>query len=129
MHNTRGIRGATTAASNTREDIHRATRELIDAIVSANQVSSEDIAAVFFTASPDLNADYPAYAFRDLNWPLVPLLCAQEIDVPGGPEKMIRILMLISTDKTQSDIKHQYLGDTQKLRPDLFQAEERRSMA
>lgn len=129
MNQTRGIRGATTAASNTPAEIHRATRELIDAIISANDVNSEEIAAIFFTASPDLNADYPAYAFRDLNWPLVPLLCAQEIDVPGGPQKMIRILMLVNTRKSQSEISHQYLGDTWKLRPDLFKGQSQRSTA
>jgi chorismate mutase len=53
----------------------------------------------------------------DLN--TVPLLCAREIAVPGSMDRLVRILIHVNTDKTQSEIKHQYLGETSMLRPDL----------
>lgn len=115
----RGIRGAINAAGNTKEQIFAASKELIDAIVSENQVRGDDVVAIFFTTTPDLNAEFPAYAVRELGWPMVPLLCAQEIAVPGSMPSVIRILLLVNTSKSQNEIKHQYLGETKKLRPDL----------
>jgi chorismate mutase len=89
-------------------------------MVRANDVETEDIASIFLTASPDLNAEFPAYAARDLGWTAVPLLCAQEIGVPGSMTRLIRILLHVNSTKSQSEIKHQYLGETKELRPDLF---------
>lgn len=115
----RGIRGAITAKANTRADIFFATKELLNAIVEANQIESEDIASIFLTTTPDLNADFPASAARELGWHLVPLLCAREIDVPHAMPKLIRVLMHVNTTKTQAEIRHLYLGDAAGLRPDL----------
>lgn len=115
----RGIRGAIRAKANTKESIFEATRILLLKIIEANRIDLDDIASVFFTATVDLNADYPAYAARDLGWTAVPLLCAREMDVPGGMSRVIRILMHVSTTISQAQIKHQYLGDTSRLRPDL----------
>ncbi len=115
----RGIRGAIKAQGNTAEDICRATAELLKAIVEVNEIRTEDIASIFFTTTPDLNADFPATAARELGWNLVPLLCAREIDVPGSMPKLIRVLMHVNTTKTQDQIKHQYLGEAAVLRPDL----------
>lgn len=117
----RGIRGAITAKANTRADIFNVTKELLQAIVEANQIDSEDIASIFLTTTPDLNADFPASAARELGWHMVPLLCAREIDVPHAMPKLIRVLMHVNTTKTQAEIRHLYLGDAAGLRPDLAQ--------
>ena len=116
---TRGIRGAVQAEANSKDSIFKATRILLQEIVEANDLAVDDIASVFFTATVDLNADYPAYAARDLGWTSVPLLCAREMDVPGGMERVIRVLLHVNTAKSQSEINHRYLGETRKLRPDL----------
>lgn len=115
----RGIRGAVNIASNTKEEILTKSKELLEAILAANRVKPADIAAAIFTLSPDLNADFPAYAARQLGWSDVPLMCARELDVPGAMEKVIRVLLLVNSKTPPSKIKHQYLGDTPRLRPDL----------
>lgn len=117
----RGIRGAVNIASNTKEEILTKSRELLEAILTANKVKPQDIAAAIFTLSPDLNAEFPAYAARQLGWRDVPLMCARELDVPGAMEKVIRVLLLVNSKIPAARIKHQYLGDTPKLRPDLAQ--------
>jgi chorismate mutase len=115
----RGIRGATTAAANTGENIIAATSRLLGDMVSANQVRTDDIVAVFFTTSPDLNAEFPAAAARALGWRKVPLLCSSEIDVPGRVQSCIRVLMLVNSDAAQSQVTHVYLEGARRLRPDL----------
>ena len=115
----RGIRGAVNIASNTKEEILTKSKDLLEAILAANRVKPADIAAAIFTLSPDLNADFPAYAARQLGWTDVPLMCARELDVPGAMEKVIRVLLLVNSRIPASKIKHQYLGDTPRLRPDL----------
>lgn len=117
----RGIRGAITAKANTKAEMFSATKELLIAIVEDNQIKTEDIASIFLTTTPDLNADFPATAARDLGWHLVPLLCAREIDVPDAMPRLIRVLMHVNTTKTQAEIKHLYLGEAAGLRPDLVQ--------
>ncbi len=115
----RGIRGAINIASNTREEILSKSRELLEAIVRANKVKAPDIAAAIFTLSPDLNADFPAYAARQMGWRDVPLMCARELDVPDAMARVIRVLLLVNSRVPASKIRHQYLGDTPQLRPDL----------
>jgi chorismate mutase len=117
----RGIRGAVNIASNTKEEILSKSRELLEAIVRANRVKPHDIAAAIFTLSPDLNADFPAYAARLMGWRDVPLMCAREIDVPEAMARVIRVLLLVNSRIPASKIRHQYLGDTPRLRPDLAQ--------
>jgi len=115
----RGIRGAVNIASNTKEEILSKSRELLEAILKANKIEADDIACAIFTLTPDLNADFPAYAARQLGWRDVPLMCARELDVPEAMEKVIRVLLLVNTRLAAARIKHQYLGDTPRLRPDL----------
>ena len=115
----RGIRGAIRVDENTADCILRSTRELLLSMTEANNVVPEDIASVFFTTTADLNAEFPAYATRDLGWKMVPLLCASELCVPEGMTRLIRILMHVNTNQSQAQIKHRYLGETSSLRPDL----------
>ena len=116
----RGIRGATTCEGDTPEAILSATRELLQAIRAANPtLHLEDVASVVFTVTGDLSAVYPARAARELGWEQVPLLCAQEIPVPGGVPRCIRVLAHWNTDLPQAAIRHVYLGEAAALRPDL----------
>jgi len=88
-------------------------------MIEANNIKADDIASIFFTATSDLTAEYPAYAMRGMGYDFVPLLCSKELEVPKGMTKLIRVLMQINTEKSQDKIKHQYLGETSILRPEL----------
>ena len=113
----RGIRGATTASANTKEAILDATKELLQRIIKANEVEIEDIACVIFTATPDLNAEFPALAAREMGWSQVALLCCgHEMDVPDSLQQCLRILMLANTNKRADEIIHIYLKEAQGLR-------------
>ncbi len=114
----RGIRGATIAAENTRDSILTATRELLLALIDANGIAPDDVASAWFTTSPDLDADYPALAARELGWCDTALLCAHEMAVPHGLPRCVRILIHLNTEKPARDIQHIYLGDAASLRPD-----------
>ncbi len=116
----RGIRGAVTVEANTEQAILDATTEILQKMVRANEVDVDDIAGIFFTASPDLTAAFPAEAARRLTgWTQVPLMCAQEIPVPGALDRCVRVLMLINTTKTMDEVQHVYLRGAERLRPDL----------
>jgi chorismate mutase len=115
----RGIRGAITAAANTSAAIVSATDLLLREIITVNGVRPDDIAAVFFTTTADLNAEFPAAAARALGWHKVPLLCAHEMGVPGRLPSCVRVLMLVNTELDQAAIKHVYLAGAMRLRPDL----------
>jgi chorismate mutase len=118
----RGIRGATTAAENTADSILGATGELLTRLISVNQIVAEDTAAIFFTATPDLDATFPARAARDLGYVNVPLMCSQEIPVSFAPVRCIRVLMLVNTFKRVEEIVHVYLRGAASLRSDLNDA-------
>ncbi len=119
----RGIRGAIRVAENNRESIHTATRKLLETIVEANNLNPDDIASIFLTTTPDLNADFPAYAVRELGWKYVPLLGAQEIDVPGVMTRVVRVLLHVNSDLPPDQIRHCYLGETKSFRPDLAEGD------
>ena len=120
----RGVRGATTADTNERGAIISATSELLREMLSLNEIEDDDLAAVQFTTSPDLVAEFPAVAAREeLGWKFVPLINAVEIDRPGAQSMCIRVLMFWNTDRAQSEIKHVYLKDAVNLRTDLASAQ------
>lgn len=113
----RGIRGATTADNNDRESIIDATKELLESIVNENDLNVSDIAAAFFTTTKDLNAEYPAVAARrSLGWTEVALSNTHEMEVPNDISRCIRVLILVNTDKKQSEINNIYLKDAINLR-------------
>ena len=114
----RGLRGATTATANTSEAILDATAELLRALQQAYGFAPDDIESAIFTSSPDLTAEYPARAARRLGWTDVPLLGAAEVAVPTGLPRCIRVLLHFYTSKPQRGLKHMYLRDAAKLRPD-----------
>jgi chorismate mutase len=118
----RGVRGATVAAENNSQAIIAATQELLLAMLKANPgLATVDIASAFFTLTDDLDANYPALAARGIGWVQVPMLCAREIPVPGGAPRIIRVLLHWNTGLSQADIRHVFLGEAAKLRPDLVQ--------
>jgi chorismate mutase len=115
----RGVRGATTADSNTRDDILTATRQLLGLMIRVNGIEPEAVGSAIFTVTRDLDAEFPALAARQLGWLEVPLLCTYEVDVPGSLRQCVRILIHWNTDKSQHDIHHVYTKDAVRLRPDL----------
>lgn len=116
MAKIRGIRGATTADDNTQQSILEATVELLTALVEANDVDVDDIAAAYFTTTHDLNAEFPAAAARQLGWKYVALLCAHEMQVPNAMERVIRVMLLVNTDLKASEIEFKYLRGSDVLR-------------
>lgn len=113
----RGIRGAITVSANDRESILAATKELLVEMTQANGTEVEDIAAIFFTTTPDLNVEFPATATRELGWPpSLALLCGHEMSVPHDLPRTVRILMLINTEKGPDEIMHVYLGEAKRLK-------------
>ena len=114
----RGVRGATTVESNSRDEILEETRKLLALMIRFNDIRAGDVASAIFTLTRDLNAEFPALAARQLGWLDVPLLCGHEVEVPGSLPRCIRILVHWNTDRAQEDVNHVYLENAQKLRPD-----------
>ena len=115
----RGVRGAIQVAENNRQAILDCAGELMKAVIGKNHMQPENVAAVFFTLTPDLNAAFPAEIRKTIGWNFVPFLCEQEVDVPGAMERVLRVLILFETDLTQEQVSHAYLGAAASLRPDL----------
>jgi chorismate mutase len=115
----RGVRGAIQAEANTRECILQAAEQLMAAVIAANAIRADFVSAVFFTVTNDLNAAFPAEVRTAVGWERVPFLCSQEIPVPGSLPRVVRVLVLVETERSQEVIKHQYLGGAALLRPDL----------
>lgn len=117
---TRGIRGATVVNANTAEDIEAATVELTNEILAQNSIDTKDIAFAIFTLTKDLNAAFPAkFARLNCGFNMVPMMCYQELDVPGSIERCLRVLFVVNTDKAQENIRHVYLKGAKILRGDL----------
>ncbi len=116
MYKVRGIRGATTAAANTREAVLAATGELMERLIEANSIDADDVAAAFFTTTPDLNAEFPAAAARLMGWTHVALMGASEIDVPDAPRLCVRVLVLVNTERSAEELVNVYLRGAADLR-------------
>ncbi len=114
----RGIRGATTIAANTAEDIGEATTDLLEAMILLNEIEAEDVVSAIFTTTPEITASFPALAARGLGWTDVPLLCAHEMNVPGALRGVVRILLHVNTPRTPAEIRHVYLREARALRPE-----------
>ena len=112
------VRGAVQVAANRADDIREATARLLIALLEANRLEPARIVSAIFTATPDLDADFPAHAARRLGWTDVPLLGAGEVPVPGGLPRCIRVLLHFYTTQPQRGLKHMYLREAAKLRPD-----------
>jgi chorismate mutase len=117
------VRGATTVEANEREAILEATRELLGQMVADNEIEVEDVASVIFSTTPDLDAEFPALAARQMGWHDTALFCTHEMAVPGALPRCIRVLLHWNTPKSLTDIRHPYLRDAANLRPDRQQIE------
>ncbi|GAC1648502.1 MAG: chorismate mutase [Gemmatimonadaceae bacterium] len=116
----RAIRGATTVERDDAETVRAATRELLTEMIERNAVEIGDIVSVLFTVTPDLRSEFPAYAAREIGWHAVPLLCMNEIPVPGALARCIRALMYAESSRPRSEMRHPYLHGARVLRPDLL---------
>jgi len=116
------VRGATRAAANDADKVIEATEELMRELMSRNDLTPDQMVSCIFASTHDLNAEFPAVAARNLGLDGVPLLCAQEIDVPGSMRSVVRVLLhyYAPPDHTPS---HAYLGEAQDLRSDLKAAQ------
>ena len=116
----RGIRGATTVESNTREAILDATRELLGEIIRANAIDRADVASAYFTTTTDLNAEFPAVVARnEFGWTSIALMCGHEMDVPGSLRMCLRIMLRVNSEVPQEKVCHVYQRGAAALRPDL----------
>ena len=119
----RGIRGATTAASNDAEAIVDATAELLQQLVTLNELDPDEVAFAYFTTTRDLDAEFPALAARRMGWLDVPLLCGHDMEVrqpnPRGVPRCVRILLLYNTERPQREMRHAYLRGAVAIRQDL----------
>jgi chorismate mutase len=114
----RGVRGATTVARNDAASITEGTLELLRVLRDLNALKPEDIGYIWFTATPDLDAAFPADAARaGLGWSEVPLICGREIPVPGALGKCVRVLIAWNTNTAQREVRHAFLHGARVLRP------------
>jgi chorismate mutase len=116
------VRGATRARSNNPETIIEAAEELMRELIDRNDLTPERMVSCIFTSTHDLNAEFPAVAARNLGLNTVPLLCAQEVDVPGAMHSVIRALVHYYAPQDHTPA-HAYLGEAQELRSDLKAAQ------
>jgi len=115
----RAIRGAIQIDADDRDEILQATAELVAAVMERNSVAAEDLISIVFTATPDLTAEFPAYAARQMGLTDVPLLCTTEIAVPGSMPRVLRLLAHVESELPRADIRHAYLRGAAALRTDL----------
>lgn len=114
----RAIKGATSVPFDSARDICAATIELLSAMLEQNALRVDQVVSLMLTATPDLRSEFPARGARDAGWGDVPMLCAQEIDVPGALPRCIRVLAHVELPGGQA-VRHVYLREARGLRPDL----------
>jgi chorismate mutase len=117
----RAVRGAVQVQANLAAAILDGTSELVTEVMTRNQLTPDDVISVVFTATADLNAEFPALAARKLGFQDVPLLCCTEIDVPGAMPRVIRLMMHVQTGLPRPAIQHVYLRGAAALRLDIAQ--------
>lgn len=117
----RAIRGAIQVEANDRDAIIGGTTELVAEVMERNNLTTDDVISVLFTATPDLTAEFPALAARKLGFHEVPLICCTEIDVPGALPRVVRLMAHIESDLPRTEINHVYLRGAVALRQDIAQ--------
>ena len=117
----RAVRGAVQVDSPDRDAILEATAELVSEVMSRNDLTTDDVISVLFTATPDLTAEFPALAARKLGFHAEPLICASEIAVSGAMPRIVRLMAHVETDRPRSAIQHVYLRGATALRLDIAQ--------
>ena len=117
----RALRGATCLQQDDAAEMRSAVVELLREMFDRNSISNDQLVSILFTSTPDLHSAFPAAAARELDLADVPLICAQELDVTGAMQKVIRVLVHVNTDLARADIKHVYLRGAEALRQDIAQ--------
>ena len=117
----RAVRGAVQIDTDERDAIIEGTTELVNEVMARNELTTDDVISVLFTATPDLTAEVPALAARKLGFHDVPLICAAEIAVPGAMPRIVRLMAHVETDRPRSAIQHVYLRGAVALRLDIAQ--------
>jgi chorismate mutase len=115
----RALRGATTVAEDTEEQVTARVQELLHELLARNGLALDDVISAIFTATADVVSMFPATAARGIGFGAVPLLCAAEIPVPGSMPRCIRVLLHVTTERPPADLRHVYLHGAQVLRDDL----------
>lgn len=115
----RAIRGATTLAEDTRDEVLGRTQELLREVFRRNELEQDDVVSIVLTATDDISSAYPAEAARQAGFNLVPLLCARELEIDGGIPLCIRVLLHVHTARSPQELRHVYLHDARQLRTDL----------
>jgi chorismate mutase len=115
----RAVRGAIQVEANERQVLLDGASELVQEVMRRNQIAPDDLISILFTATPDLTAEFPAYAARQLGLTDVPLMCASEIDVPGALPLTLRLLAHVDTKLERAQLRHVYLRGAAALRTDL----------
>ena len=112
------IRGATTASGNSVQEIEDAVVELIDELISRNNLIKKNLLSITFTATKDLNACFPASVARKCNGlDSVAFLDCQQMYVPNDVDFCIRIMAQVLLPPNNT-VKNPYLRGASKLRTD-----------
>ena len=119
MNSVRAFRGATQLSADTKEDMRSAVVELLKEMLSFNSLGHEDLISILFTATPDIQSDFPAAGVREFGLVDLPLICAQELDIKGALPRTIRLLIHANSSLSRAQISHVYLRGAAILRPDL----------
>jgi len=117
----RAIRGAIQLDVDEREHLVKSTAELLTKTLHANEIENGQLVSILFTSTPDITSEFPAVAARELELGDVPLMCFVEMDVVGAMQRVIRILIMVESEKARSEIQHVYLRGAQSLRKDIAQ--------
>lgn len=115
----RAVRGATTLDRDDRDHLIERTQELIHLVFERNELSEDDLVSIVFTATMDIVSGFPAEAAREAGFVHTPLLCARELEVDGGIERCVRVLVHAYSQRGKQDMRHVYLHDARQLRTDL----------
>jgi chorismate mutase len=115
----RALRGATTVDEDVPAHISERVQALLQRMLDRNDVDKDDCISILFTATDDIHSMFPALAAREMGFGDVPLICARELDITGGTERCVRIMMHITTDKARGELHHVYLEGAKGLRDDL----------
>ena len=117
----RAIRGAIQVDGEDRDAILEGTAELVSAVMSRNDLTTDDVISVLFTVTPDLTSEFPALAARKLGFHAVPLMCATEIPVKGAMPRVVRLMAHVESERPRAQIQHVYLRGAAALRQDIAQ--------
>ena len=116
------LRGATSIERDEASLILDGTTGLLTEILEANKLTPDDVVSCIFTCTQDLTAEYPAVAARAMGFNAVPLLCTQEMAVPGSMQRVVRLLMHFYAEPGH-EVRHVYQGDARRLRLDIAGAQ------